>query len=514
MKPVQTFLAIILLFVLVFTDLTAVLPVMGQSAVGEVGKLLSPPGAKFESYYDPVALKITELREKGLNDSQIVIELEKVGMHWDPKTNITSTGTPITLLPNDPHNGENSLLTYVQKGAGIATWYHYYNAYYCEMRPGSGEVAAGETDLRYVTIHLGYEGFMVEAGFKRDVTNGWDFFSNFETTENGEPLHHVLTHRPVLGQPNPNQFYRFYVDITNVQNASGWYKFDIYIDGEKIRTDYLPWRSNYAVDDALEISNNQDTPSCVWSNDNLATVHRDQYVRTEGDYWWNWNNAYVPTQSPWCAFPIHYTLDASSGTYTLTTWSGFADQYEDTILASSRWYELEANGGVASEYGNALRVSRSPGGSGWGQAGYVTKTTYNMDGAETKVEVSDFNELEEMSLQICLSQTTNSDPFNQNDWYRITKHRPSGNIYIQKKISGTLTTLRTTPFGSSTGYLKIDVESNTNTIKFLDGDSVVYSETYGLSSKNCYIYTFCSSYATYTGTDVFDNFEYFLFNPS
>ena len=41
---------------------------------------------ELDNYVSPVTLKIRELKDKGLTEAEIITELEKLGMGWNPKT--------------------------------------------------------------------------------------------------------------------------------------------------------------------------------------------------------------------------------------------------------------------------------------------------------------------------------------------------------------------------------------------------------------------------------------------
>ncbi|MBS7634068.1 hypothetical protein KEJ34_00995 [Candidatus Bathyarchaeota archaeon] len=73
----------------------------------------------------------------------------------------------------------------------------------------------------------------------------------------------------------------------------------------------------------------------------------------------------------------------------------------------------------------------------------------------------EFDSLDEMVLQVALTKTTGSDPFYEQNWYRILKVRYDGKIYVQRRVSETLTTLISTPYISPTGSLRVTVVGST-----------------------------------------------------
>lgn len=183
---------------------------------------------------------------------------------------------------------------------------------------------------------------------------------------------------------------------------------------------------------------------------------------------------------------------------------GWNDNFNDNSMDTAKWEKLQVNGATASETTNQLAVT-VPSGSEWAQAGYVTKYAYNVKDCKTTITVSELGELDEMILQICTTKTTSSDPFFENNWYRILKARYDSNIYVQNRINGVLSTKAVTTWASATGELTIDVCDGA--IAFYENGIMRYSEPYALPSYDCYLYAFTSTLRSRTsGTDKFDNF--------
>jgi len=121
------------------------------------------------------------------------------------------------------------------------------------------------------------------------------------------------------------------------------------------------------------------------------------------------------------------------------------------------------------------------------------------------VQVPEFNSLGEMTLQIGNTKTTDSDPFNQNNWYRIIKARGDSKVYVQNKIGTVMSNKAILDWAGATGSLTISV--STGSIALYENGTLRYSEPFALPSYNCYIYIFTSTdRSTSSGTDKFDNF--------
>jgi hypothetical protein len=192
------------------------------------------------------------------------------------------------------------------------------------------------------------------------------------------------------------------------------------------------------------------------------------------------------------------------------------DNFNDNSTDYAIWNnKLQANGATATETGSQLQVTVQSG-SGWAQAGYVTKYAYNMQseygynlqGLEAIIDVTELDSLDQMSLLICNTPVTSSDPYNENNWYRIVKGRRcygTNVLAVENRLYGTWAMKLNTPWISPTGQLKISV--STGSIAFYENGVLRYAEPFALPSQNCYVYVYTSSERSVsTGTDKFDNY--------
>ncbi len=218
-------------------------------------------------------------------------------------------------------------------------------------------------------------------------------------------------------------------------------------------------------------------------------------------YWWK------PAGNCWsdpiCTMAVYGNGNVKLRYYT----PGWNDNFNDNSMDTAKWEELEVNGALASEAGSQLSVY-APGSVEeiWAQAGYVTKNTYNVKDCKITIDVSNFDSLDEMILQICLTNTTNSDPIYENNWYRILKARYDTKVYVQSKIDGGAVNNRAVvDWAGATGNLSIDICDGA--IAFYENGNMRYAEPYALSSYDCYIYAFASTLRSRSnGTDYLDNF--------
>jgi hypothetical protein len=122
------------------------------------------------------------------------------------------------------------------------------------------------------------------------------------------------------------------------------------------------------------------------------------------------------------------------------------------------------------------------------------------------VQVAEFNSLDEMILQICNTKTTNGDPNNENNWYRILKTRYDSRVLVQSRINGGSVSTKTyMNWAGATGSLTISI--STGSIALYENGNLRYSEPFALPSYKCHVYVFTSTLRSRSsGTDRFDNF--------
>ena len=185
------------------------------------------------------------------------------------------------------------------------------------------------------------------------------------------------------------------------------------------------------------------------------------------------------------------------------------DDFNDNAMSPVYWTKLQVNGGAVDETSNKLRLT-IPSGTGQACAGYVTKYADTIDNRFIEVDVPEFDSLDEMIIMVATSQITGSDPYSLSNWYRCLKTRYTAgdyDWYVQKKVSGTASTLEQWGTSGGTGKLKIAVDDGW--IRFYEGDNLRYAEPYTLATTSVYIYIYTSTLRSRnSGVDYMDDFAY------
>ena len=190
-------------------------------------------------------------------------------------------------------------------------------------------------------------------------------------------------------------------------------------------------------------------------------------------------------------------------TYALWQWQAnpptWSDNFNDGVRGP-KWSVLQNGGYSPYESEGQLYVS-TQGGGGYVQSGYVTTDSYNLLEGQAAATVTNQGGLYEINLQISTTNVTGSDPYFEQNWYRINK-LVNGNTVVQRSVNGQITTM----WQGYTGGNQLSVAIGSNGIIQLSDGIQTYSEYCQIAPQNnFYIYLFTSSNLAGTGT--FDNFE-------
>ena len=263
-------------------------------------------------------------------------------------------------------------------------------------------------------------------------------------------------------------------------------------------TPYYQWVERFFKSAlSYDISVNMALDYASWET--LGYRFGESFLRTGYDaYWW------MKDQDPTIWHGSTMAVYGNGNIHLRNYLAGWYDNFNDNSRDTSKWDTLQANGGTANEANQQLEVTVQSG-SGQAQAGFVTTNAHSVQNQKVTITVTQLSNVDEMTLQIGTTKVTASDPYSQNNWYRILKSRSSSYVYIQRNASGTLSTMVAAPWISATGELTIQVYDGR--VYFYENEVLKYSESYALPSYNCYVYAFTSTPRQGASlTDKFDNF--------
>ncbi len=207
-----------------------------------------------------------------------------------------------------------------------------------------------------------------------------------------------------------------------------------------------------------------------------------------------------------------------------STYSSWADNFNDNTYNPALWSKLETLGGTTSETNNKLSVYiPSTGQSGQVLAGYWTRWRLDLDGCYVEVKIPEFNSLDEMILMISSDSTIGQDPYTYTDyWYRCLITRYTANDYdwyVQKKLGGSPSTVMFNHTTFTAGE-KLKIALDDGYIRFYEHDTLRYVEEYAIPetwhpANEVYVAIFTSTLrGRGSGTDYLDDFKYQTYDSS
>jgi len=174
------------------------------------------------------------------------------------------------------------------------------------------------------------------------------------------------------------------------------------------------------------------------------------------------------------------------------------DNFNDNSL-DAFWSKNEV-GGTTTEQNQQLECDCS---TDQDTCGVVTTNSHDLTTCDIQVDVVN-DTCQSLELYVSLTKTTNSNPYGEDDWYRIIKSRQGEQYYVQKKVGGGASTIASGAWTSDTGSLRIVISGGTITL-YEEATSRA-SEAYVHGSYDCYVYLNCRGVTGYLGMDTFDNF--------
>ena len=141
-------------------------------------------------------------------------------------------------------------------------------------------------------------------------------------------------------------------------------------------------------------------------------------------------------------------------------------------------------------------------------AGIVSAVPNDLSSCNLSVDIT-ANTAHAAVLTIALQKLTNGLP-QTGQYYSIIKNQTDGVVQVWRRVirpDGLYHQSQRyiATWGGATGSLGISIADGT--ISFKEDGATIYSESYGLSSYNCYLYVWTYGYGSYVGAVTFDNFS-------
>jgi len=177
------------------------------------------------------------------------------------------------------------------------------------------------------------------------------------------------------------------------------------------------------------------------------------------------------------------------------SWNLAGDDFNDNSRNTTLWDTILINGGLINETNQHLEYTCGASGR---SAGYESVGNNIFTNVTIQLLVH-HHIISENGIFLVLTKTT-TDPGLEANWYRLILSNNDDKYYVQRKVSGSLTTVYSGAWSASENNLTIQISGTT--IKFFEGSTQRASETWALSSQTCYLYIYGRSGApAEVGTD-------------
>lgn len=284
------------------------------AAQTEISVVESEPWFPPNDFVDPVTLKIQELKKQGLDEEQITVELEKLGMGWYPETGATWLGRALTSdeFAKMPDRGpadtsDRSVITRsVDRVSLMRTSLSSWTGVSAEMVCGSMSVASGQTLYHYVTVQLGDLGGLsswAEVVVTHNYGETYKWYT-YDSNEGGWAFY--------ANKNTPSTATDTYVIMLDGTQDGDGYHYDVWINYQWVRRAHLP---SLYVQAGFQKEVFSDSGS--FTNDgSRAVFYRNWLHNAQG--WSYWTNA-VSTQ--WSASaPVRESHTMGAVSYNWQTW--------------------------------------------------------------------------------------------------------------------------------------------------------------------------------------------------
>lgn len=301
-----------LLAIFVVTTTIILLP-MSLAASTESASPWMPPS----NFIDPVTLKVQEFKAQGLSNAQILTQLDKLGMCWNPQTGDTQMKgmtLPPEIMKNLPAPPEPSFNTLnAQSNIGSRSERLDYDPEACEtfgtpnnqsmgiyvtMIPGTMPVSADETHTHFNTQHLGKPwsngtACYVEVGVAHYLVGGTEvgpvyYIYNRDATHTGE--YTFCGDKTDLSASD-----NYGIRLNGTSDSNGWW-YDVWINQVWKLRGHLLYQLNSA-----DVSNEIFTDTGTFTG-TTAAQWSYPWITDSSNNWIAWNYAISYSQIDWATY--------------------------------------------------------------------------------------------------------------------------------------------------------------------------------------------------------------------
>jgi hypothetical protein len=304
------------------------------------------------------------------------------------------------------------------------------------------------------------------------------------------------------GDVNPDDGYASHANYAHIGYLGGVYYFlmqswdpsPIELRLYKVQENIVALHSHAKTDfgDVRFTDDDGVTPLDYWMEEKSDGKYAVFWVKVADDLSTNPATIYMYYGNP--------SASTTSNIKATSLW-GQGDDFNDNSRDTNIWDEHKLGTGIPSETNQRLEFYVPYAGD---RAGYVSKDSQYINNCEIFVTMRQ-TIVTELDLYIHTQKTTNNEPYFYDDWYRVLLWTWQGGygFYAQKRVSGSVADLYV---GSQlTTHEKLKIQVTDGTVRFFEQNTLRATDTYSLSTRNCYIYIVARAHSSVNGTDFFDN---------
>lgn len=290
-----------LVAVIIFTMLSSLSLSILASSIDDSAIFTGFPRTKKEldNYVSPVSLKIRELQDRGLTEEEIMVELEKLGMGWNPKTGDKWVGRLAT--PEELEVLEirySSSRTLYDRKSVMRTWSDDWEGVATEMVSGSMNRAEDETETHYLCTQFGdlsNQDDWIEIVLMHNLDDPYEWWTwdHNDTYPNSQAIYHGDKNTSITAQDtlcimvDGSNYYHCWINYVDVREGY-LYTDDGYVGHQK---EVYSYTNDYTDDDSSSV---------FWRNwlyDDSGWEDWDDWIT--GDTWFQEDDPLQKDESIW-----------------------------------------------------------------------------------------------------------------------------------------------------------------------------------------------------------------------